>query len=495
MQFAKIVSMAALPMFLFACSDSNSGDFSNSPQSDLPKEPTKIDTIVPNNDDWKPIERDYSSIWQGEGTAENPYLISNEEELRKVAFYVNDSSMTFKGKFFKQTADIALASAWSPIGIFGKNPNGFGNRPFSGSYDGGAKAISGLTISDTAAYSGLFGLARNAHISNVVIKGAKMNVGSIAGVLAGLADTVTVENCTIENAEIKGTDRVGGLFGEAKYVTVTSISVAGAVSGTNNIGGVLGIVQNGTLTSLTNTATVTGKSTVGGIVGGSSSVGDESKITMALNHGAVTGAGDVGGVAGKISTTKMERAGNFGAVTADESQLGNVGGVIAVASNKSAVNEVFNTATITVKKVQNVGGVIGSLKAVTATNVFNQGEISGQASKIGGLVGIVDNDAKLESGYNSGKVPDNNLSGTVAGKVNSSATLTNVYYDKIISGDCSNPAVCLVIAESMSAESPTGFTTEEMKTATFVATLNGAGAVWAIDPAKFGGYPSFSWAK
>ncbi len=489
MHFAKIVSMAALPMFLFACGDSNSGDFSNSPQSDLPKEPGKIDTIVPNNDDWKPIERDYSSIWQGEGTAENPYLISNEEELRKVAFYVNDSSMNFKGKFFKQTADIALANAWSPIGIFGKNPNGFGNRPFSGSYDGGAKAISGLTINDTASYSGLFGLTRGAHISNVVIKGAKMNVGSIAGVLAGLADSVTVENCTVESAEINGADRVGGLFGEAKYVTVTSISVAGAVSGTNNVGGVLGSVQNGTLTTLTNTATVAGKSTVGGVIGGSSSVGAESKITMVLNHGAVSGTSDVGGVAGKISTTKIERAGNYGAVTADESQLGNVGGVIAVASNKSAVNEVFNTATVTVKKVQNVGGVIGSLKAVTATNLFNQGEVSGQATNVGGLVGIVDNDAKLESGYNSAKVPDNNVSGMVAGKVTSTATVSNIYYDKTVGGSC------LVVANQMGMVLPTGFATEEMKAATFVTTLNGTGSVWAIDPAKFGGYPSFSWAK
>jgi len=25
--------------------------------------------------------------------------------------------------------------------------------------------------------------------------------------------------------------------------------------------------------------------------------------------------------------------------------------------------------------------------------------------------------------------------------------------------------------------------------------LNGTGRVWTIDPAKFGGYPSFEWAK
>ena len=44
-------------------------------------------------------------------------------------------------------------------------------------------------------------------------------------------------------------------------------------------------------------------------------------------------------------------------------------------------------------------------------------------------------------------------------------------------------------------ELPTGFATEEIKASTFVSTLNGAGAVWSIDPAKFSGYPSFSWAN
>ncbi len=491
MRFAKILSVAALPMFLFACSDSNSGNLGSNPNPENPPEEKK-DSIPENipDEELKPITRDFSSIWKnGDGSAANPYQISTEEELISLAFYVNDSSMSFKDKYFKQTADIALTKAWKPIGIFGKNSYGYGNRVFSGSFDGTSKTISGLTINDTASYSGLFGLARGAHISNVVIKDAKMNVGSVAGVLAGLADSVTVENCTIENAEIKGADRVGGLVGEAKHVTVTNVAVTGSVSGTNNVGGALGSVQNGALTNLTNSASVAGKSIVGGVVGGSSSVGDESSISMALNYGTVTGTKDVGGVVATLSSTKIERAGNYGAVTADESQLGNVGGVIAVASNKSVVNEVFNTATVTVTKVQNVGGVIGNLKAVSATNVFNQGEISGQASRLGGLVGYVEGDAKLESGYNSAKVTDNNLSGMVAGKVASTAAVTNIYYDKTVGGDL------LVVADQMGLVLPTGFATEEMKAATFVATLNGSGAVWSIDPAKFGGYPSFSWAK
>ena len=491
MRFAKILSLAVVPMFLLACGDDSTGIPSGPSQSQDPVD-QKPDSIPENIPDslLKPIERDFSQFWQGEGTAEKPFLISNEEELLKLAFYVNDSSMTFKDKFFKQTANIALTKAWKPIGIFGQNANGWGNRPFSGTFDGDAKTISGMNITDTASYSGLFGLARGAHFSNVIISGAKMNVGSIAGALAGLADSVIVENCTVENAEVKGTDRVAGLIGDAKYVTVTNASVTGAVSGSSNVGGVFGSVQNGTLTNLTNKATVSGKSTVGGVVGDIASVGDESVITLAFNYGAVTGTKDVGGVAAKISTTKMTQTGNNGTVTASESQMGAVGGVVAVASNKASVNEVFNTGVVTGTKVQAVGGAIGNMKNITATNVFNIGEVAGDAATFkGGLVGIVDGTSDLSFGYNAGKIPNDNKAGTVAGRVTSTATVKNVYFDKTVGG------TCLVIAETMNSELPTGFATEEMKSSTFVATLNGTGRAWTIDPAKFGGYPSFDWAK
>lgn len=491
MRFAQILSLAVVPMFLLACGDDNSGFPSNPDQPQNPSDPPK-DSIPENIPDslLKPITRDFSSIWQGEGSAENPYQISNEEELKKLAFYVNDSSMAFRDKFFKQTADIALTGAWKPIGIFGKNALGYGNRPFSGTFDGNSKTISGVTITDTASYSGLFGLTRGASFKNVIVKNSKMTVGAIAGALAGLMDSTNVENCTVEGIEIKGSDRVGGLVGEAKYVTVTNVAVAGTVSGTNNVGGILGSVQNGTLANLTNSASVSGKSTVGGVVGDLASVVNESVITAAFNYGAVTGTKDVGGVVAKMSTTKMTQSGNNGAVTASESQMGAVGGVAAVVSNKSSVDQVFNAGTVTATKVQVAGGVFGSMKNIPATNVFNIGEVTGDAATFkGGLVGIADGSSNLSFAYNAGKVPDDNKAGTVAGRVTSTATISNVYFDKTVGGSC------LVIAETMSSELPTGFATEDMKSSTFVATLNGSGRTWTIDPAKFGGYPSFDWAK
>ena len=503
MRFAKILSVAALPMFLFACSDSNSGNFANDPGGETPPEQPK-DTIPENipDEDLKPITRDYSLVWQGQGTVESPFLISSEQDLSALAFYVNDSSMTFKGNYFKLTADIALTKAWSPIGIYGKNAYGLGNRVFSGSFDGASKTISGLTISDTAAYAGLFGLARGARISNVVIKDAKMNVGSVAGVLAGLADSTTIENCVIDGAEIKGADRVGGLVGEAKYVTVTNISVTGSVSGSKNVGGAFGTVQDGSLTNLKNTATVSGKTIVGGVVGGSSGVSGESVITSALNYGAVSstgdalGNGDVGGVVATLSKSNLLKSGNYGEVTAGECNKGSAGGIVAVASNKSTVNEAFNMGKVSVTKVMAVGGALGSLKSSTAANVFNQGEVAGTTAgkKMGGIVGIIDSDAKLESSYNAGLVPNENFSGAVAGDVqvleeNAAKSIVNVFFDKTL---CEG---CLVYANHMLNTIPSGLATTEMKAATFVTTLNGSGAVWSIDPAKFGGYPSFSWAN
>ncbi|ACX76338.1 hypothetical protein Fisuc_2755 [Fibrobacter succinogenes subsp. succinogenes S85] len=491
MRFAKVLSVAALPMFLFACGDDNSSLKVSNPEGETPQDSSTVEP-PPNipDEELKPIARDYSLIWSGKGTAEEPFLIASEQDLASLAFYVNDSSMTFKDFYFKQTADIALSGAWSPIGIFGKNAYGYGNRPFSGVYDGGLKTITGLSITDTASYSGLFGLVRGAQVSNVVIKGAKLNVGSYAGVLAGKMDSTTVENCSFEDVEIKGADRVGGLVGEATHVQAKNVSVTGTIQGVNSVGGVVGRMQDGSLENVTNKANVSGTSTVAGVVGSFASVASEGVISAALNYGAVTGTKDVAGVVATLSATKLERSGNSGAVVADSSQMSNVGGVIAVASSKSAINEVFNTATVSVRRVMIAGGVIGALKNSSATNLFNLGEVSGTASNMGGLVGVVDgSDATLTFGYNAGKIPDNNFSGTVAGKVTSTATVTNVYYDKTVGG------TCLVVASQMNMELPTGFTTDEMKAATFIATLNGTGSAWKAGSATFGGYPAFTWTE
>jgi len=498
MRFAKILSVAALPMFLFACSDDNASFATTAPESDKPEEQQPPLDSIPENEKEVKLTRDFSDVWSGSGTVEDPFLVTNEQQLASIEFYVSDSAMTFRDKYFKQTADIVLTKAWKPIGIFGKNAYGYGNRTFSGSYDGGSKTISGLTISDTASYSGLFGLTRGAHISNVVLKGAKMSVGSNAGVLAGKMDSTTVENCVLEDIEISGKDRVGGLVGEASNVSVANVAVSGIVKGENSVGGVVGRLQDGSFDNVVNKADVTGKSTVGGVAGAfATTTKNEAAaenvgfVRDLLNYGNVTGTSNVAGVIASLSSTKADHVGNYGAVTADEGAMSNVAGVFAETSNNSVVNEVFNAGKVSVKKAMATGGVFGSLKNSTAKNVFNQGELAGQASNLGGLAGIIDGQSNVESSYNAGTIPNENYAGTVAGSGKSTITLTNVFYDSTVGEGCQvfggDAPFGIVI--------PTGVTTADMKAATFVATLNGAGSVWTIDPTKFNGYPSFSWIK
>ena len=82
MRFAKVLSVAALPIFMVACSDDNSSLKINNPEGETPQDTSKVEP-PPNipDEEFKPITRDYSLVWQGEGTAENPYQIASEQDL------------------------------------------------------------------------------------------------------------------------------------------------------------------------------------------------------------------------------------------------------------------------------------------------------------------------------------------------------------------------------------------------------------------------------
>ena len=105
--------------------------------------------------------------FSGAGTSTDPYRISSEQDLLNFVNAVN-SGTSFSGKFFQQTADIDLVDSqifpdgFTPIGRLD------GNKPFSGTYDGGGHSISKLTISgyDNAAMFGYvyFGCVKNLNL-------------------------------------------------------------------------------------------------------------------------------------------------------------------------------------------------------------------------------------------------------------------------------------------------------------------------------------------
>lgn len=186
----------------------------------------------------------------GSGTKNDPYLISNDKELAKLARDVNNgnTSQAFLGKYFKLTADIDLKNGiWMPIGKYYNYGNGNGNnRLFFGKFDGNGHVIKNMHIQweGTEAWSawGLFSTLQGANstnlttVTNLIIENAVVekkpefkpygpgyNVGVVAGEIYGNTE---LSNIIIRGSEIKDNDETYKINNETK------------------IGGISGNIQN-----------------------------------------------------------------------------------------------------------------------------------------------------------------------------------------------------------------------------------------------------------
>lgn len=185
----------------------------------------------------------------GSGTKNDPYLISNDKELAKLARDVNNgnTSQAFLGKYFKLTADIDLSGGiWMPIGKYYNYGNGNGNnRLFFGKFDGNGHVIKNMHIQweGTDAWSawGLFSTLQGSSstnlttVTNLIIENAVVekkpgfkpygpgyNVGVVAGEIYGNTE---LSNIIIRGSEIKDNDetyeinretKIGGIAGNVQ---------------------------------------------------------------------------------------------------------------------------------------------------------------------------------------------------------------------------------------------------------------------------------------
>lgn len=183
----------------------------------------------------------------GDGSKTNPYEIATAEQLAKLARDVNNGN-TFRGKYFKLTADIDLSGGiWMPIGKYYNYGNGK-NRLFFGKFDGNGHVIKNMHIqwedADDNAKSvwGLFSTLQGESstnlttVTNLIIENATVEKkrdfspngsGYYVGVVAGeIYPNTELSNIIIRNSEIKDNDETYDLNRETK------------------IGGIAGNVQN-----------------------------------------------------------------------------------------------------------------------------------------------------------------------------------------------------------------------------------------------------------
>lgn len=260
---------------------------------------------------------------QGSGTSDDPYQITNADELFEVrnalsASYklMNDIDLT------DWIAENNPTQGWNPI------------REFSGTFDGNNKTITGLYINRPNNDNiGLFGEAYSAIIKKVYIKAANVTGRNHVGVLVGLYSGGTTalvglsENVIIAST-LKGEYALGGIVGYARNNSKikNNIVMCPTIEGTDSIGGIVGCnyaeypyygvetyasyIENNHVIA----GNIKGQSVIGGIMGFSSYIFskyfDNFTHTFVISNSCssiISGKTGIGGVCGVLDATSSSK--------------------------------------------------------------------------------------------------------------------------------------------------------------------------------------------
>ena len=331
----------------------------------------------------------------GNGTENNPYLISTPEQLSNVRNHLNS--------YFKQIADLDMESIsnWQPIGNAGSSTGStlihdlpeVTYEPFSGNYDGNNYRIKNITIYDsnisfaTDIY-GLFAALGKCTVKNIHLTGINYTIDKAT------TDYVNLWN---EYGASYGV-YVGGIAGKSTGDSVvTNCSSSGTIKVMNcndaSVGGILGYGEATKCENSTNiyinansSSRYETDSTVwcGGIVGKTPYV--NSVVSECLNQGNINAtAGNflyVGGISGEDG--RVENCMNCGEIEG---------------------HTIKNSSHCTFAGNCNAGGITGATSSDYVKYCVNYGNVSASAdaytssasSYAGGIVGYC-------GYYGSGKV-------------------------------------------------------------------------------------------
>ena len=198
------------------------------------------------------MEDHWGIVAGNDGSAENPYTVSDADGLRYLATYVNAGN-TVSGLHFVQTADIALSGAFTPIGGQG----GYNAPEFAGIYDGRGHTITGLAVNASSPYAGLFGYIQNGTVKNVTVIAPNVKASwsntRYAGGIVGCVKPGYIENCTVINPTLSATycgAICGGICARSTSISGCLFYASGNVPGVgmNNLQVPITVTRVNTLT-------------------------------------------------------------------------------------------------------------------------------------------------------------------------------------------------------------------------------------------------------
>ena len=349
-------------------------DEKTEPQEESKKELLKGISLLMEEENSTAVSEKVAADFEGEGTAESPYLIEDVDDLKKLAEKVNGGT-TYEKTYFKLTANIDLKNEeWTPIGTkvyvgeFGQPES----RYFQGTFDGDGHQIANLTITGRNEYVGLFGYVRNATIQNCNVAG-EVSGYNFAGGIVGAVDgkTNNILNCSFQG-NVTGNMYVGGIVGQVQnQCEVSSCYAIGTVHGGNDkVGGIAGEGRG----AIKNCYVLADVSASGKFAGGITGDTYNLAIENCYYSGMVSASGSAGGIVGNAWGGTIKNC-----VSLAESVTGSNANRI-VGENRATLTDNYawdgttvNNATVS---ADNAAGLNG------ADLTYTNGELSEQFSDI-----------------------------------------------------------------------------------------------------------------
>ncbi len=391
--YKKTLSMLVIFFMIFQCVPSafaaagaggtyDSTDASTWTPSNLLSTPSITSAVYGDHPQHLGITTLDAPLWSGEGTTDNPYVITTADQLYEIRNY--------SSKHFVLCADINLdvpeyntGEGWEPIPWF------------NGTLDGKGFKITGLYINrPTEENVGLFGV---------------------------FSEEAVISNVKLENVNVTGNYAVGGLVGWNYKGSINNSSVSGNVTGaddvyeSDSIGGLVGL-NEGDISNSYASGEVTGYWLVGGLTGD-----NEGSIKDSYASGNVIGTENVGGLVGwNFSNGTINNSHASGKVTGAVE----VGGLVG--HNSGGIS--YSYASGEVNGGSKVGGLIGyNLQVVN--NIYASGKVTGN-DEVGGLIGH--NTGSISNSYASGEVTGGSQTGGLVGS--GTGGVENSYWDTEASG-------------------------------------------------------------
>lgn len=177
------------------------------------------------------ISVEFSALFDGAGTADNPWLIDSAERWNTLA---ETEGLDTTGKTFRLTEDISVTTML-----------GSGTTRFKGTFDGTGHTLTVNLDSENAAapFAGING----ATIRNLRVTGSVNGGSHSAGLVAGAAGANLIENCAISVSVNCTGSHCGGIVGHGgtSSTTLRGCVFSGSISGATRVGTLWGWSDSG----------------------------------------------------------------------------------------------------------------------------------------------------------------------------------------------------------------------------------------------------------